>query len=383
MSTRNRTSLKEEFKDGERPSGRDFADLIDSFLNIQEDGLSVDPVEQDLLLPRGLQLGNSERVTAAGTLRFTGTQVQYSNGSAWVSLASGSGGAFQSVGDSDAVAYDRGNVGIGSGFTAAEPPTYRLEVPLGRNTGTEEQVRFGNAVCSNGQGAFQNYAYFAHRGHATNTAYGFRQGENGNVHLNAPADQPLSIRQNGNSVRLGITAVDGHVVVGSETDLGDEISRALDPEFQVRGSAFVSDTLGVRNDLLVAGDAQKPGGGVWSELSDIRVKEDIRDLDVGLDELMQVRPVRFRYNGKAGTPKGKESIGIIGQEIETIFPEMVRPLPNADGIASDDEPLRIYNGSALTYVLVNAVKELTGRVAELEGTIAKLQQAPYSQDEYK
>lgn len=349
MSARNRPSLKEEFKDGERPSGQDFADLIDSFLNLEEDEVSVDAVSKDLILSGGLQLNSSTRVTAPGTLQFTGTQVQYSDGANWIPLASGGGGAFQPIGDTGAVAYADGNVGIGD-FTSS--PTYRLEIPLGNNSGPAQQVRFGNAVCSNGQGAFQGYAYFSHQDHTSNIAYGFRQGRNGNVHINAPSDQPVSIRQNGSSVRLGITSNDGHVVVGSETDLAG----ANQYQFQVDGSAFKSD-----------------GEDNWNVLSDLRVKENIRDLEAGLSQLMQVRPVRFRYNGKAGTPKGKESVGIIGQEMEAIFPEMIQRAPSADEFGSDGEPLRIYNGSALTYVLVNAVKELTGRVKELEGTLARLQ----------
>jgi len=84
-----------------------------------------------------------------------------------------------------------------------------------------------------------------------------------------------------------------------------------------------------------------------------------------------VRPVRFRYNGRAGTPAGQESVGVLGQEIEKVFPEMIRRVPGGLDGEPDVEDLRIYDGSALPFVLVNAVKELAGKVEQLEQALAE------------
>ena len=100
----------------------------------------------------------------------------------------------------------------------------------------------------------------------------------------------------------------------------------------------------------------------------------MRDLEVGLAQLRQVRPVRFRCNGRAGTPAGLAGVGVIGQEIEKIFPEMIRRVPGGVDGEPGLEDLRIYDGSALTYVLVNAVKELAGKVEQLEQALAEAQQ---------
>ena len=260
-------------------------------------------------------------------------------------------GAFQPVAAGGAVAYAGGNVGIGINFSTANPPTYRLQVNLDANTAPKEQVRFGNAVCCNGgAGAFAGYAVFAHNSHASDSGYALRQGPNGDVNINAAAGQPVSIRQNGAAIRLGISPA-GHVVVGSEADLPGA------------GTAL----------LQVAGEAFKltPGHDAWQIPSDARLKEDVRDLDVGLAQLRQVRPVRFRCNGRAGTPAGQEGIGVLGQEIEKIFPEMIRRVPGDVAGEPGLEDLRIYDGSALTYVLVNAVKELAGKVEKLEQALAE------------
>jgi hypothetical protein len=284
--------------------------------------------------------------------------VQFNNGTTWVDLATGSGGAFQPVGAGGDVAYAGGNVGIGT-FTT--PPTYCLEVDLGDNRDESDRARFGNAVCSSGSAAFQGYAYFYHRDHASNTSYALRQGPTGNVHLNAPNGQPISIRHNGNQVRLGVST-SGAVVVGGEANL-DGAGTAI---LQVAGEAFKST-----------------GTGNWTIPSDARLKEDIRDLEVGLQQLRCVRPVRFRFNGKAGTPAGREGVGIIGQEMEKIFPEMVQRVPHhrADGLDSND--LLVYNDSALIYVLVNAVKELANKVEKLEASLAEVREGQCDDGHYR
>ena len=123
----------------------------------------------------------------------------------------------------------------------------------------------------------------------------------------------------------------------------------------------------------VNGDAFKSAGGTTWSPSDVRLKEDVRDLEAGLAQLLRVRPVRYRYNGKGGTPAGREEIGIIGQEIERVFPEMVQRVPTQLDGDSETVDLRIYDGSALTYVLVNAVKELAARVNGLEHAPARRQ----------
>lgn len=298
-------------------------------------------------------IDNQDIVQAGGergfNVEFHGLEAEFDNISTVVGEIS-AGLTFQPVGASGAVAYGGGNVGIGANFSSTNLPAYQLEVNIGDNTAVTQQVRFGNAVCCNGgSGAFAGYAVFSHRNHAFDTDYALRQGPNGDVNINATAGRPVSIRQNGTSVRLGISPA-GNVVVGSEADLPGA------------GTAL----------LQVAGDAFKLSGSAsWLIPSDARLKEDVRELEAGLAQLRQVRPVRFRYNGRAGTPAGQESIGVLGQEIEKIFPEMIRRVPTGVENEPDMEDLRIYDGSALTFVLVNAVKELAGKVEQLEEALAE------------
>jgi hypothetical protein len=73
--------------------------------------------------------------------------------------------------------------------------------------------------------------------------------------------------------------------------------------------------------LSVNGGASKPGGGTWSNFSDIRVKKDISEFSDGLETLMKIKPVKYKYNGLGGYMEdGKEHVGIIAQDMQKIAP---------------------------------------------------------------
>lgn len=340
-----RSALIGKFQNGDRPDETDFTNLIDSALNKVSDGLGVD-ADLNLILTRGLRLGDSA-ATVAGGLRFNGGQVQFHDGTNWVAVG-GTAGTFTQVGASTAVAYATGNVGIGA-FAVATPPTYRLEVNLAPNTATSEQVRFGNAVVSSGSQAFGGFAYFAHMAQNTNTNFAIRQSPQGATHINAADQQVVSVRQNG-GVRMGVS-VTGQVIIGGETNVTGSANQVL----QVSGSAYKND-----------------GNASWAFTSDARVKEDVRALEAGLAHLRRLRPVRYRYNGRAGTRAGLAGVGLIAQEIEQVLPETVERVPASLAPNAEDalDDLRIFNPSALTFVLINAVNELAEKVERLERALA-------------
>ena len=346
MPERTRAHLRQEFQDGERPSGADFVDVFDSALNKQDDGVSIDPADNTLVLSRGLRLGDSDD-TLAGTLRFNSGQPEWHDGVAFQPFGGGGGGgAFQAVGGGPDVAYTGGGtVGIGN-FVA--PSTYQFEVELGATSNTADQVRFGNMVLHRAAAAQAGSAYASHHSFANNNDYALRQRSTGEVTLNAPAGQPIFLAQGGSNANARLT-IDpaGTVLVGIPTALGGADAQST---------------------LHVGGHASKNvGGDLWDNASDARVKEAVEPYAAGLAEVCAIRPVSYRYNGKAGTVAGAPGVGIIGQEIETVLPETIRLLPEtSDGI--DD--MRIYNGSPLLYALVNAVRELSDKVADLEAKLA-------------
>lgn len=115
--------------------------------------------------------------------------------------------------------------------------------------------------------------------------------------------------------------------------------------------------------LISNQEAAKPGGGSWAALSDSRVKEAVVPYTKGLNEILLVNPVNYKYNGLAKTQKGKEYTGVIAQEIKDIFPETVN-IYKAKLNDSDEEKTELYdfNSTALTFALINAVKELKAEI---------------------
>ena len=110
--------------------------------------------------------------------------------------------------------------------------------------------------------------------------------------------------------------------------------------------------------------AKKIGGGSWAASSDRRLKQDIRDYKEGLEEVLSVRPVKFRYNELSGYDTEEEFIGVIAQELQEIAPHMVSTFEK-DGV----DYLEVDN-SALTFMLINAIKE---QQTEMKGMKANLE----------
>ena len=143
------------------------------------------------------------------------------------------------------------------------------------------------------------------------------------------------VMSNGANIRFFVNGNTGRVGIG--TDVPDQL-------------------------LSVNGDASKAGGGSWSTYSDIRLKKDVIDFNDGLKTLLQIRPVSFSYNSKSGySDTTKRYIGVIAQEVEKAAPYMVESI-ESKGI----EDLRSYDPSALSYILINSVKEINQELEKLQ-----------------
>jgi hypothetical protein len=109
--------------------------------------------------------------------------------------------------------------------------------------------------------------------------------------------------------------------------------------------------------LQVNGTAAKPGSGSWTVASDERLKQNISEFKDGLAVVSQIKPVWFRYNGKAGMPKEQQYVGILAQAMQKIAPYTVGEFTHQDSTGKTEKYLD-YNPNALSYILVNAAKEL-------------------------
>lgn len=330
-----RDELKLLFRDGARPIGQDFADLIDSSPNKSDDVISND-----------LVLGSFTDTPQSGAMRFEGGKVQVFDGG-WKDI-SGGNTFFTQVGVSD-IQYSAGKVGIG--FTAGGALTQILEVGNPGVT-TTQMARLGRALVGQLSGLG---AMFSHQSHGTTTNYAVGQLSNGETKVNTPTGGTITLNVNNQSA-FAVTA-------NRETVIGKDTISILTLNPPVQAGHAAADLV-----LHVQGDAIKSSGGAnWATGSDERLKKDIHGFHDGLPEIRKVRTVKFKYNGKCGTPNGREQIGIIGQEMEQVFPYMVwKAKGRLEENAPEADDIRIFDSSPLIFVLVNAIKELDAKVQSLE-----------------
>jgi hypothetical protein len=316
-----------------------------------------------------------------------------------------------------------GNVGIG---TAS--PSSKLEVYLNDNSLTGSKVT--NVSTGTGSAAITNYSngtvshYFGTLGSAY-AGYGVLLANEGFVYT---AGQSLSLAADGaNSIKFGtgtgtpermrITST-GAVGIGTSSPsnllhlygsgantqtIRQESSISAANAYLVQQSASKSYITGLSTDFsnsyiiydatasamrlaitsagnvgigtaspsyqlqLSTDSAAKPTSALWTIASDSRIKENITPYSKGLKELMLINPINYDYNGLGGFKKGKGGVGIIAQEILDILPDSVSSVKGKLN-ESDKEEIDIlnFNGHELTYVLINAIKELKAELDELK-----------------
>ena len=127
--------------------------------------------------------------------------------------------------------------------------------------------------------------------------------------------------------------------------------------------------------LLIAGStAQKSTGTTWSNPSDQRLKNNIRDYTKGTTELMQVRVREWEYNGKGGTTEGMKGLGVVADEVMTILPNTVETY-NAKLNADDEEDTEIkkFDATEITWLLVKTVQEQQTIINDLKARVETLE----------
>ena len=100
-----------------------------------------------------------------------------------------------------------------------------------------------------------------------------------------------------------------------------------------------------------------------SSLSDERLKENIQDLDIGLDAIMALRPRKYDWKKESGN-SSKNVRGFIAQEVESIFPDLIDEWrnDNKDGNATTYKSLR----QDFIPILVKAIQEQQSQIEELK-----------------
>jgi len=119
---------------------------------------------------------------------------------------------------------------------------------------------------------------------------------------------------------------------------------------------------------LSTDSAAKPSSNAWTITSDERVKTNIRPFTDSLSVINGINPVWYQYNGKGGfVADGKDYIGVIAQDIMKAAPYTVSTYKAKlnPGDPSETE-LYNFNSHALTFVMINAIKEQQKEIEDLK-----------------
>ena len=100
-----------------------------------------------------------------------------------------------------------------------------------------------------------------------------------------------------------------------------------------------------------------------SSLSDIRLKENIRTIGYGLNEIIQLKPKIFDWKEGQGTG-AKNNLGFVAQDVETILPELVTEWIHTEG----ETAYKSLKMGDMIPVLVKAIQELKAEFEEYKTT---------------
>jgi hypothetical protein len=93
-------------------------------------------------------------------------------------------------------------------------------------------------------------------------------------------------------------------------------------------------------------------GGTWVNASDITLKKDIKDIEYGLNEVMQLKPKWYKM-----IDDDLEQIGFIAQDVEEVLPELV---------STSERGMKGLSYGQLTAVLTKALQEANAKITALE-----------------
>jgi hypothetical protein len=182
---------------------------------------------------------------------------------------------------------------------------------------------------------------------SNNTALGtYAQGSSDNA-TNQTVIGYGATGQSDNSVTLGNSEVTA-VYMGqnsSATVYAAGLRTASNTILTLSGDdATFADDITVNGDIVISSDA--------------RLKANIVSLGATLAKLLQI-------DGKTYTMKknGKQKIGVLAQNIQKVFPELV---------SKDDNEMLAVNYQGLVPVIINAIKEQNDKISRLEHLVKKL-----------
>ena len=172
----------------------------------------------------------------------------------------------------------------------------------------------------------------------TNDGYG-----NCNLTFNHRSGRP---DQNGNAFRI-------------ETNVDSNTGATM--AFELKSNVTANTPVAINNTGMVLTETELTVSGEVVSTSDIRTKTDIQNLESCLDKVLRLRPVSYL---RTDLPDDKTHIGLIAQEVQEVYPEVVAK-------RKDDEYLGVAY-QQLVPALIGAIQELKSEVDSLRNEVREL-----------
>jgi len=131
------------------------------------------------------------------------------------------------------------------------------------------------------------------------------------------------------------------------------------------GSSITTNNIFIYGNGNILNSNNSYGG-----ISDIKLKENIVDATPKLDKLMQVRIRNYNLKGEYQQHK---QLGVIAQELETIFPAMIEESPDKDLQGNDlGTTTKSVKYSVFVPMLIKAIQEQQALITQLQADVATL-----------
>lgn len=285
-------------------------------------------------------------------------------------------GIYQSTGyasllylDANAGSFNLDMLGTGTGGTTTQAPTRALTITsIGvgiRNTSPQASIHVNRGNGFEGTAVFAGPAHWSHFNYATAEDTYIRGGTNV-----------------GNSVLYINKIPNGNVAIGSGTTKVSIGKAGYAPAgtLEITGGAwhylrlqngyahYWSQVPNIGNLDLYYNNGFKGRfrntDGNYIVGSDERLKTSITNLEPMLEKLKQLKPVVYQM--KNNNPNKEESIGLIAQDVQTLFPMLVKKETNHNwGNVKTDKLLSI-NYSGLFVVGIKALQEQYQQIKDLQ-----------------
>jgi len=134
---------------------------------------------------------------------------------------------------------------------------------------------------------------------------------------------------------------------------------------------FVGQSSGGTNNILIFGNGNvQNANNSYGAISDAKLKENIVDASPKLDKLMQVR---VRNYNLIGDYENHKQLGVVAQELETVFPSMVEETADRDAEGNAlGTTTKSVKYSVFVPMLIKAIQEQQALITQLQADVAAL-----------